>query len=69
MKTQIIVRTENTKITRNFGTGNRMLRYKRISNFFFMDTFGATKNLENNCEVTHDANNLLLIRVSFMLGI
>ena len=34
--------TTNPKLSRNYGTGDRMLRYKRIKEFFFMDTFFAT---------------------------
>ena len=36
------VSTENPKLTRNFGTGDRMLRYKCIKFFSFMDTFFVT---------------------------
>ena len=41
--TQIEATTDNPKLTRNFVAGDRMLRYKRISKFFFMDTFFETK--------------------------
>ena len=34
---------QNDTLPRNFGTGDRMLRYRRISEHFFMDTFFATK--------------------------
>jgi hypothetical protein len=37
------VRTEDPKLSRNYGTNDRMLRYKRIKEYFFMDTFFATK--------------------------
>ena len=30
-------------LSRNYGTGDRMLRYRRIHTHFFMDTFFATK--------------------------
>ena len=36
-------RTDNPKLARNYGTNDRMLRYKRIDEYFFMDTFFATK--------------------------
>mgnify|MGYP000234931910 CR=1 FL=1 len=36
-------RTDDPKLSRNYGTNDRMLRYKRISEYFFMDTFFATK--------------------------
>ena len=35
-------RTANPKLSRNYATGDRMLRYKCIKEFFFMDTFFAT---------------------------
>lgn len=40
--TQSKTRVSNPKLARNFGTGDRMLRYKRIKEHFFMDTFFAT---------------------------
>ena len=42
-KTQRGVRTDNHKLARSFGTCDRMLRYKRISKFFSMDTLFATE--------------------------
>jgi hypothetical protein len=36
-------RTDNPTLSRNYGTNDRMLRYKRIHEYFFMDTFFATK--------------------------
>ncbi len=36
-------RVDNPTLSRNYGTNDRMLRYKRISEYFFMDTFFATK--------------------------
>ena len=36
-------RTEDPTLSRNYGTNDRMLRYKRIHEYFFMDTFFATK--------------------------
>jgi hypothetical protein len=35
--------TSNPALSRNYTTNDRMLRYKRISEHFFMDTFFATK--------------------------
>jgi len=35
-------RTNDPKLARNYGTNDRMLRYKRIDEYFFMDTFFAT---------------------------
>ena len=37
------MRTENPKISRNFYTADRMLRYKHISEFFFMDNSFSVK--------------------------
>ena len=36
-------RSDDPTLSRNYGTNDRMLRYKRISEYFFMDTFFATK--------------------------
>jgi hypothetical protein len=36
-------RTPSTNLSRNYATNDKMLRYKRIKEFFFMDTFFATK--------------------------
>ena len=41
--TQTSVRTDDPKLSRNYGTNDRMLRYKHINEYFFMDTFFATK--------------------------
>jgi hypothetical protein len=36
-------RTDKPKLSRNYGTNDCMLRYRRIAEYFFMDTFFATK--------------------------
>ena len=41
--TQSQIHTPNTNLTRNFSTNDRSIRYKRINELFFMDTFFATK--------------------------
>ena len=41
--TQMSTRTNDPTLSRNYSTNDRMLRYKRIKHFFFMDTFFATK--------------------------
>jgi hypothetical protein len=41
--TQTSVGTDDPKLSRNYGTNNHMMRYKRIHGHFFMDTFFATK--------------------------
>jgi hypothetical protein len=38
-------RKDNPTLSRNYGTNNRMLRYKRVHEYFFMDTFFATKKV------------------------
>ena len=41
--TQMSTRTDDPTLSRNYSTNDRMLRYKSINDFFFMDTFFATK--------------------------
>ena len=41
--TQTSVRTQDPTLSRDYGTNDRMLHYKRIKDYFFMDTFFATK--------------------------
>ena len=41
--TQTSTRTDNPTLSRNYSTNDRMLRYKQIKEFFFMDTFIVTK--------------------------
>ena len=36
-------RTDNPKLSRNYGTNDRTLRYKQIAEYRFMDKFFATK--------------------------
>ena len=43
MTTQGARRMENPELSRNYSTNDRMLRYKRIKDYFFMDTFFAKK--------------------------
>jgi hypothetical protein len=40
--TQHNTRTEHPTLSRNYGTNDKMLRYKRINEYFYMDTFFAT---------------------------
>ena len=40
---QLSVRPIDPILAKNYGTNDRMLRYKRIKEWFFMDTFFATK--------------------------
>ncbi len=39
---QRLRRSEDPKLSRNYSTNDRMLRYKRVHEYFFMDTFFAT---------------------------
>ena len=41
--TQLIRQEANSKLSGNFGTNDRMLRYKRIKSYFFTETFFVTK--------------------------
>ena len=41
--TQTSVRTQDPTLSRNYGTNDRMLHYKHFQDYFFIDTFFATK--------------------------
>ena len=41
--TQNSIRSHDPKLSRNYGANDRMLQYTRIKDWFFMDTFFATK--------------------------
>ena len=41
--TQTSVQTQDPTLSHNYGTNNCMLRYQYIQDYFFMDTFFATK--------------------------
>jgi hypothetical protein len=41
--THLLQRTTNPELSRNYGTNDRMLRYKRIRDYCYMDTLFATK--------------------------
>ena len=41
--TQTSVQMQDPTLSRNYGTNDHMLRYKCIQDYFFMDTFFATK--------------------------
>ena len=41
--TQTSIQTDDPVLSRNHSTNDRMLRYKKIKDLFFMDTFFATK--------------------------
>ena len=40
---QLNRQSDSTSLTRNFGTNDRMLRYRRIKSWFYTDTFFVTK--------------------------
>jgi hypothetical protein len=40
--TQRSVRSDNPKLSRNYGTNDRMMRYKHLNEYFYMDTLFAT---------------------------
>ncbi len=56
--TQRSRRTEDPTLSRNYGTNDRMLRYRRIHTYFFMDTFFASKKKGKSLEDTHAASCL-----------
>ena len=41
--TQTSVRTQDPTLSCNYGINDRILRYRHIQDYFFMDTFFATK--------------------------
>ena len=41
--TQTSTRTDDPTLSRNYPTNDRMLRYKRIKDYFFMNTFFTSK--------------------------
>ena len=45
--TQHSVRTNNPSLSRNYGTNDRMLRYKRLNSYFFMGTFFLPMKLKS----------------------
>ena len=48
---QLAVRTNDPRLSRNYGTNYQMLRYKRIKDYFFMYTFFATKKAGKSSRV------------------
>ena len=65
--TQMSTRTDDPTLSRNYSTNHRMLRYKGIKNFFFMDTFFATRKVVNHQEAILVVNFLSMVKDSFML--
>ena len=50
---QLAVRTNDPRLSRNYGTNYQMLRYKRIKDYFFMYTFFATKKAGKSSRVNN----------------
>ena len=65
--TQASIQNDIPVLSRNYSTKDRMLRYKRIKDFFFMDTFFATKKGGQSSRGHTCCQILLLIKDSFML--
>ena len=66
--TQTSIRTDDPVLSRNYSTNYRMLRYKRIKDFFFMDTFFATKKGGQSSRGHTCCQLFSLIKDSFMLS-
>ena len=65
--TQMSTRTDDPTLSRNYSTNDRMLRYKRIKDFFFMDTSLQPRKVANHHKVILAVNFLSLIKDSSML--
>ena len=46
--TEKIAKIQDPQLTRNYGTNDRMLRYNRIDQYFFMDNLVATSKAEKS---------------------
>ena len=57
----------NPVMNQNYTTNDRMLRYRRINQYFFMDTFFATKKMVLLPGAIHVVNYLSWIRDLYML--
>ena len=64
--TQTSVRKDDPVLSRNYATNDRMLRYKRIKEFFFLIHSLQPRKLDNHQEDTLVANFLSLARDSSM---
>ena len=65
MTTQREFSTNNNKLTRSLGTGDRMLIYKRISKFLFMDNFFVTNKYGKSSQ-GHTCCQLLVTNKGFV---
>ena len=65
--TQLKKHSEDPLMTRNFGTNDCMLWYKRINQFFYMDTFFASRKVANPLVEIHVAKSSLLTKDLYLL--
>ena len=65
--TQDKVHTDNPKLARNYGSNDRMLRYNRIKEFFYMDTFFATSKAGKSTRGHTCCQLFVMSKISFML--
>jgi hypothetical protein len=65
---QTSARTDNPKIAKNYGTNDRMPRYKRINDYFFMDTFFVTKTAGKSSR-GHSCCQLFVTDKGFVYGV
>ena len=54
--TQLVSRKDDPKLSRNYGTGDRVLRYRRVERYFYMDTFLQPRTVASRLEDTPAAN-------------
>ena len=59
------MRTNNPTLSRNYSTNDRMLRYKHLHDYFFMDTLFATKNAKASTR-GHTCNQLFFTDKGFI---
>ena len=65
--TQTSTQTDDPTLSRNYSTNDRMRRYKRIKDYFFMDPSLQPRKVANHLKVILVVNLLSLIKDSFML--
>ena len=61
------MRKDNPTFSRNHGTNGRMLREKRINEYFFMDIFSATKKAGKSSRETYVDIYSLQTKVTYIL--
>ena len=65
--TQMSTQTDDPSLSRNYSTNDRMLRYKRIKDFFSWKPSLQPRNVANHQEAILVVNFLSLIKDSYML--